>query len=62
MQRLTNVVFDGVDFEGAKWIRLEITIDGVDKKEPFAIPIYENNDDHSSFKEYKLSSSEAPGK
>ena len=62
MYRYAKLVFDGVDFEGAKWIRLEITIDGVDRKEPFVIPIYENNDDHNSFKEYKLSSSEAPKK
>lgn len=62
MYEYAKLVFDGVDFEGAAWIRLEITIDGVDRAEPFAIPIYENNPDHNTFKEYTLSSSEVPEK
>ena len=43
------------------WIRLEIFLKASDSEEPIAmIPIYENNEDYSSFSEYKLSSKEKP--
>lgn len=62
MYRYSKIVFEGVDFEGAEWIRLEITIDGVESEEPFVIAIYENNADHNNFSDYKLSKSEVPKK
>lgn len=68
MYRYFKLVFNDVDFgldegeDSVKWIRLEITIDGVDKEEPFMIPIYENNEIYDDFENYKLSSKEVPGK
>ena len=63
MYRYAKLVFDGVELdtaEGGKpyWIRLEIFIDGVDMKEPYTVPIYENNVEYSSFTDYKLTGSE----
>ena len=64
MYRYFRLVFDGIDFskdEGEdkiEWLRLEIFIDGI--KEPFMIPVYENNSDHSLFAEYELSGGERP--
>ena len=66
MYRYCKLVFDGIDFDGEEsgeaieWIRLEIFIDGVDKKEPFMIPIYENHSEFSKFDEYILSKEERP--
>ncbi len=66
MYRYCKLVFDGIDFEGGEsgeaieWLRLEVFIDGVDKKEPFMIPVYENNEDFSKFSEYVLSKEERP--
>jgi len=56
MYRYAKLVFDGVDFAGAEWIRLDITIDGVPHKTPYMIAIYENNEGFSEFIEYTLSS------
>ena len=58
MYRYTKLVFDGVDFDGAEWIRLEIFVDGIDK--PFMIAIYENNDSYDRFDEYKVTKGERP--
>ena len=63
MYRYSKLVFDGVELStepGAMpyWIRLEIFIDGVEMKEPYMIPIYENNEDNSDFIDYKPSGSE----
>ncbi|MBQ7386932.1 MAG: hypothetical protein IJW03_02070 [Clostridia bacterium] len=62
MYRYIKLVFDGVDFgEGedrAKWIRLDIEIDGVERDEPFMICIYEDNDAYSKFSDYELSKEE----
>lgn len=60
MYRYAKLVFDGVNFEGAEWIRLDIRIDGVEREEPFMVCIYENVSEYSEFTEYKLSSSEVP--
>lgn len=66
MYRYFKLVFDGIDFEGTtaedkiEWIRLEIFVDGVDKDEPFMIPVYENNERYSKFDEYILSKGERP--
>ena len=58
MYRYAKLVFDGVDFDGAEWIRLDIEIDGVKRKTPFMVCIYEDNAAFSKFTEYKLSSEE----
>ena len=62
-----KLVFDEVDFgidegeDSVKWIRLEIFINGVEATEPFSmVAIYENNENYSSFSDYKLSSKEIP--
>ena len=70
MYRYVRLVFDGVDFpsdeseEKIEWIRLEINIDGAKLKtgdpHTFMIPIYENNEEHNTFTEYKLTSKERP--
>lgn len=64
--RYYKLVFCGVDFgldEGedkVNWIRLEITIDGVDAEEPFMVAIYENNEAYSTFEDYVISDKEKP--
>lgn len=58
MYRYAKLVFDGVELDGADWIRLEIFVSGI--TEPFMIAIYENNDGYSKFDEYKLSKGERP--
>lgn len=67
MYRYAKLVFDGIDFgsedsdDKIKWLRLEIFMNGVEvsgDSEPFMVPIYENNDQYSSFDEYKISSGE----
>ncbi len=60
MYRYAKLVFDGVDFTDAAWIRLDIRIDGVERAEPFMVCIYENVSEYSEFTEYKPSSSEVP--
>ena len=58
MYRYTKLVFDGVDFDGADWIRLEIFVDGIDK--PFMIAVYENNESYDKFDDYKVGKGERP--
>ena len=67
MYEYYKLVFDGVELgldegeEAVNWIRLEIFLKESDSDEPIAmIPIYENNENYSSFSEYKLSSKEKP--
>lgn len=55
-----KLVFDGVDFDGVKWLSLAIYVNGVEMKEPYRIAVYENNEDFSAFDEYKLSGKEKP--
>lgn len=63
MYRYFKLAFDEVDLdrEGeneAKWIALEIRVEGIE--DVFRIAIYENNSEHSELVEYKLSSKEKP--
>lgn len=66
MYRYCKLVFDGVDFEGegaseaVEWLRLEVFIEGLEKEEPFMIPVYENNESYSKFSDYVLSNKERP--
>ncbi len=56
-----KLVFDDVEFLGDKdWIRLEITLNGVEGASPYRVLIYENTDEHNKFDEYKLSGKEKP--
>lgn len=55
-----KVMFDGIDFDGVEWLRLDIYVDGADK--PFSIPIYENNESFNTFKDHTLSDSEVPSR
>lgn len=63
MYRYYKLVFDDVDFtipeEEEVWIRLEISIRGVEMEKPYMILIYEDTKD-SDFEEYSLSSKEKP--
>lgn len=66
MYRYCKLVFDDVAFDGEgygeeiEWIRLEVFIEGVDEKNHFWIPVYENHSDYSKFTEYTLSRGERP--
>ncbi len=67
MYEYYKLVFDGVELgldegeEAVNWIRLEIFLSGSDSDEPISmIPIYENNENYSSFSDYKLSPKEKP--
>lgn len=65
MYRYEKLVFDNVELSleelgSPYWIRLEITVNGSDKDEVYMIPIYENNEHYSTFKDYKLSRKEKP--
>ena len=66
MYRYYKLVFDGVDLgldegeEKVEWLRLEIELLGTKKKTVFKVPIYENNDSYSEFKDYKPSKGEIP--
>lgn len=68
MYKYYKLVFDEVDFgigeneESAKWIRLEIKVNGIDREHPFMILIYENNDVYAVFEDYELSNKEKPEK
>lgn len=63
MYRYYKLVFDDVDFtlpgEEEVWIRLEISIRGVEMEKPYMILIYEDTKE-SEFEEYSLSSKEKP--
>ena len=63
MYRYYKLVFDDVDFfipgESEIWIRLEITIKGVEMKEPYMVLVYEDTET-AKFKDYKLSNKEKP--
>ena len=58
-----KLVFDGVDFPDSDtpdWIRLKITVNGIENAEPYYILIYENTEEYSAFEEYKLTGKERP--
>ena len=63
MYRYYKLVFDDVDFEYPDkegiWIRLEISIRGVEMEKPYMILIYEDGETNE-FDEYDLSSKEKP--
>lgn len=65
MYRYNKLVFNGVDLtldgEDEVWIRLEITVKGIEMEKPYMILIYEDTAD-AKFEEYKLSSGEKPSK
>ena len=65
MYRYNKLVFNGVDLtldgEDEVWIRLEITLNGIEMEKPYMILIYEDTAD-AKFEEYKLSSGEKPSK
>lgn len=65
MYRYYKLAFSDIDFgegtEKINWIRLEVFVKGQTQSEPFAkIAIYEDNENYSSFSEYKLSEKERP--
>ncbi len=65
MYKYHKLVFDNIDFDASGedkiyWIRLEIFINGVEMESPYAIPIYEDNENYNFFKEYPLSKDEVP--
>ena len=58
-----KLVFSDVTFldsETPDWIRLKITLNGVEEAEPYYILIYENTAEYSLFEDYKLSGKERP--
>ena len=58
-----KLVFDGVDFPDSDtpdWIRLKITVNGIENAEPYYILIYENTEEYSAFEEYTLTGKERP--
>ncbi|MBQ7363782.1 MAG: hypothetical protein IJW48_04975 [Clostridia bacterium] len=65
MYRYHKLAFSGIDFgEGdnrVKWIRLRITIDGVDTGEDeYLIPIYHDHAEYNKFDEYEPAKNEVP--
>ena len=55
--------FDGVDFlpDGeSEWIRLKITLNGVENAQPYYILVYEKTEEYNNFSEYELSGKEHP--
>ena len=58
-----KLVFDGVEFlcdEEPDWLRLKITLRGVDGAAPYYILVFENTDEYSALGEYELSGKEKP--
>jgi hypothetical protein len=57
-----KLCFDGVDFDGAEWMRVEVTPRGADVTSPtyrqIAVCIYENHESYSKFSKYTLKKSE----
>ena len=63
MYHYIKLVFSGVSFEKAEWIRLEVFVNEAESDEPYAmVAIYENNENYSAFSDYNLSSKEKPNK
>ena len=62
MYRYYKLAFDGIDFSNPPvWIRIEIFVKGQTEEKPFAmIPIYENNETYSVFKDYDFKRKERP--
>ena len=67
MYRYHKLVFGEIDFgEGddkIAWLRVRITIDGVDLgKDEYLVPVYQNHSEYNKFDDYKLSKNEVPEK
>ena len=65
MYRYVRLVFDGVKLNDGEekevdWIRLEVTVNGVELEKPYMIAIYLNDDERFPLVPYKLSSKEKP--
>ena len=62
-----KLVFSDIDFgngeDRIRWLRVRITIDGVDLgKDEYLIAVYHDHEKFSEFEEYELSKSEVPSK
>ena len=58
-----KLVFDGIEqteFSEGAWIRLKITLNGVDNAKPYYVLVYENTDEYGMFSEYELKGREKP--
>ena len=58
-----KLVFDGVQFLGdgeSDWLRLKITLNGVEDAKPYYILVYECTDEYSALTDYELSGKEKP--
>jgi hypothetical protein len=58
-----KLVFDGVEFLGEEesdWLRLKITLNGVEGAKPYYILVYEQTDEYSLLGDYELSRKEKP--
>ena len=67
MYRYHKLAFSDIDFgegeERIRWLRLRITVDGVDLgKDEYLIAVYHDHDEYNKFEEYKLGKSEVPSK
>ena len=67
MYRYHKLAFSGIDFgEGdgrIKWIRLRITVDGVDMgKDEYLLPIYHDHNEYNKFDTYTPAKDEVPAK
>ncbi len=56
MYRYERLAFEGVEFDGVSWIRLEIG--HAAKEYESDIVVYENHDDYNEFEEYKVNKTE----
>ncbi|MBQ7390782.1 MAG: hypothetical protein IJW02_06740 [Clostridia bacterium] len=63
MYTYNKLVFSDVEYldpETPDWLRLKITLKGVQGAEPYYILVYENTEEYSAFEDYKLSKGERP--
>lgn len=65
MYRYVRLVFDGVKLNDGEenevdWIRLEVSVNGVETEKPYMIAIYLNDDERFPLVPYELSSKEKP--
>ena len=65
MYRYVRLCFDGVDLsvgeeDAIDWIRLEVTVKGLENEKPYMIAIYLNDEENFPLTPYKLSAKETP--
>lgn len=65
MYRYHKLVFGEIDFgegdDAIKWLRVRITIEGVDLgDDEYLVPVYQNHEEYNKFDDYKLSKGEEP--